>query len=620
MDIPIKIKRILEMIKTFSIRNERVRVFLRIVLVIISLIPMLIVFNEIRTNEINLPFMDEWDQSVKISLITAEGKLQFKDLFSQHNEHRTLANNIITVLLTYFTDWDIRIQFYISFVLVICIFLFVIDIFRRSQGDKFLYLIIPSAILLFSMRQKDNWLWGFQIQWFFVVFCLFASLWILSITKFGWKPIIAVTLLAFLATFSLSSGILLWLLLALVLWFFGYRNKRYLFLWIFFTILSLIIFFQGYNSFSIGKDEAGRFVLNPLILSRYLFIYLGGPFEGYSIEISFWIGILGFALFIANLVLFVNRDRSIKPIAIWVASAGYALGSGLLTAIGRARLFLMSPSQPLTSRYVTSTTPFWLALLALIFLMETRPRWERVRPKTEYALTGINLVALVLLAGFYFRANSQMISKPWFINQKHEECVRSYPVFQNDQCLEGLYPDRSLITQKVLQLSKYGLTVFADPPSMTVIPLRNAPITLVGPQQLTQYQSYTINGEEEIVLFQHASSIVEQEIVIPRSELLLSLHFAVYVETENFKINPDIPQDGVEFVLRIIEEDGQDHLIYKRVFDPRIDLIPVPSNVDFNDYSGQLIKFVFAVHSRENPNYDWSMWVNPRIEFGENPK
>lgn len=618
MDSLKKFRRILEMLKTFAMQDGRVRVSLRITLVIISFIPMLIVLNEIRMNEINLPFMDEWDQSVKISLLTAEGKLQFKDLFSQHNEHRTLANNLITVLLTYFADLDIRIQFYISFVLVICIFLFIIDIFRRSQGDKFLYIIIPFALLLFSMRQKDNWLWGFQLQWFFVVFCLFASLWILTIAKVSWKPLIAVTLLTFLAAFSLSSGILLWPLMALVLWFLGYRKKRYLFFWVFITILSLIIFFQGYNSFSIGMDETGRFVLNPLVLGRYLFIYLGGPFEGYSIEVSFWIGILGFGLFIANLVLFINQDRSVQPVVIWVASAGYALGSGLMTAIGRGRLFLMSPTQPLTSRYVTSTTPFWLALIAVIFLMETRPRSERARPKTEYALSWINVVALVLLGGFYFRANSQMISKPWFINQSHEECVRSYPFFRNDQCLEGLYPDRSLITQKILQLSKYGLTVFADPLSMTVMALRNAPITLVGPQPLTQYQSYVIDGEDEIVLFQHASSIVEQEIMIPRSELLLTLHFSVYVETENFKIKRDVPQDGVEFVLRIIEEGGQELLLYNDVFDPRVDLAPIPINLDLNDYSGQLIKFIFEVRERENPNFDWSMWVNPRIEFGGN--
>ncbi len=598
-------------------RLKPLRKYLNFIFVAISLIPILIVANNIRTKAINLPFWDEWDQSVPIALDTVQGELQFTDLFDQHNEHRTLTANIFTAILTRVTNWDIRVNSYISFIVVLCSFLLVGDLFKRFWKDRLLFVIIPFSSLLFSTRQISNWLWGFQIQWFFISFYLIAALWLLKVVKVGWKPLCVAASLAFLATFSLSSGLLFWPLLGVAIWFLGYKRIQYFVFWIIISMISLISFFYGFDFSFIGQNDVGRFILSPTILGRYLFTFLGGPFVVVNPDLSFWIGIFGLGILIANILLFIRRERRIEPIAIWIALAGYSVGSGFLAAVGRSKLFLTFGAQPLSSRYVTMSTPFWLAFIAVIAIVGINSFGRVRRSKGEIAIRGINILALILLGGFYIRANQQMASVPWFLNKSHENCVRSYPIFLQDQCLEGLYPDSRLITEKILQLSRYDLSVFADSSRNEIQPLNLVPLNFVGAQVSTHFRSYEIDGEEVSVLFQHSPSIVEQQIMVPKSELFVSFQTAIYVETDNFIENPEIPQDGVEFLFQVVTDDGLHHLMFKEVFDPRKDHMPKSIFVDLVEFKGQHITLVFETLERENSYYDWSMWVDTRIIIGE---
>lgn len=580
---------------------------------VVAALPILFILQQIHSNQLNVPFMDEWDQSVRIALKAASGELRFVDLFSQHNEHRTLVNNITVAVLTWISHWDIRVQFYLNFLIVIGSMVVVLDLIRRSSNASLELYILPITYIFFSARQKDNWHWGFQMQWFVLVFCLFAGLWIVKVFKPSWKSVVTVCILAFLGSFSISSGLLLWPLFGVLLYLQGYRRKRDYLLFIALSIISLFFFFHDYDTFSIGKDASGSFILDPIILGKYLFIYMGSPFEANDYIVSFWIGWGGFVLFGINLLALYLSERQARTAAPWIVSAGFALGTGLITAIGRARLFLQNPNQPLTSRYVTMANPFWIALLALTVFAYFRTRATGKEHRWRVALTGVNLVSIFLLTGFYLHANSEFAKRPWPIDRRQEECVRYYPIYRNDQCLAGLYPDTKLITDRILLLADYELTIFQEDIASDELQLERAPLEFIGPQTLTQYQPYVINGVEEEVLFQHAPSLAEQTIQIPSTSEIAVFHFGIYVEPDNFNVHPEIPQDGVEFQLKVRDEGGNSYEMFQGLFNPVIDQEPKFFEVDFSEFKGRLITIQFGVSARENPTYDWSMWVNPRI-------
>ena len=339
-----------------------------VVAILFATVPMLVVANEIRTNSINLPFWDEWDQSVPLALRVAGGEAGLEDLFDQHNEHRTLTANIITAILTRFTNWDIRTSLYIGFVIVFVNLFLVIDLFRRVQRDGIAIFIVLSAFLLFSMRQKSNWLWAFQTQWFFLLFYLIASLWILKTLRVGWKAISLAALCAFLASFSLLSSIIFWPVLAIALWGRGYRQKRYFLFWGIASVLIVLFLFFEYDFNPIGQGDVTEFIFSPTVILKYFLIFLGNPFSANNTAHALSIGISGLVLLFINVLIYIKGKGALEPITIWFAFALYSIGAGLLTAVGRARIFIEFEGQPLSSRYVTTSTSFWIGLLAIIIL------------------------------------------------------------------------------------------------------------------------------------------------------------------------------------------------------------------------------------------------------------
>jgi len=111
--------------------------------------------------------------------------LGFSDLWKQQNEHRIFFPKTAQVGVGLATHWDIRAEVITSLMVAVAGFAALFLIIRRSQLSEVAKLVLLGAASLwfFSPVQWENWLWGWQLEWFM---CMAAALWafyLLSIIK-----------------------------------------------------------------------------------------------------------------------------------------------------------------------------------------------------------------------------------------------------------------------------------------------------------------------------------------------------------------------------------------------------------------------------------------------------
>src|SRR4051794_27159283 len=104
-------------------------------------------------------YMDQWG--------FFDVSYMYKNLFSQHNEHRILIPRLLFIIDSYF--FNARSVFLISLTLIcqlIHVFLFwwIIGFSNIITTNNRIYFTLMASILFFSLTQYDNFYVGFQIQ------------------------------------------------------------------------------------------------------------------------------------------------------------------------------------------------------------------------------------------------------------------------------------------------------------------------------------------------------------------------------------------------------------------------------------------------------------------------
>ena len=137
---------------------------------ILILLAVLSGFSYVYAYGTNLFWGDDW--CVRPSLLAhyADGTLSVAELWQQHNEHRIFFPKLVMLGLGVLTRGNVLADMYFSEVLLLAILvIFLIACRRQLAGDWAIWLMVPIAFLVFSVRQFENMLWGFQIAFIMVV-------------------------------------------------------------------------------------------------------------------------------------------------------------------------------------------------------------------------------------------------------------------------------------------------------------------------------------------------------------------------------------------------------------------------------------------------------------------
>ncbi len=340
----------------------------KIILFTLYLIPVVLLIGFVANFSVNVPIDDEWRLASLFDKI-ATANVTFNDFWALHSNHRIVFPKLIIAALAFVSQWNINYPLCLSIALAVITFWAIYKLSSmqvKNVGDDLWHLAnILTCVLLFSLVQHENWLWGFQLAWFLVNLCFVAAIYCLSLQK-KLLPNIQISIAAgfcFIASFSLAQGLLSWLaaIPAVVALEGNVAQKRKkLIVWVLLFVATCAIYSIDYHP---SRKTSIILLLNkPLVVIDYFLSLLGSPIVRLP-GISALVGLLIFASFLF-LVFHFGRGFSKNHEALpWLCIGLFAILSALVITLGRAQFGAIQAIE--SSRYTTNSILLLVALVQL---------------------------------------------------------------------------------------------------------------------------------------------------------------------------------------------------------------------------------------------------------------
>jgi hypothetical protein len=317
--------------------------------------PVIGYFLLVRGYSLNVVTGDQWDDVVVIGRSHAH-LFDWSSLWAQHNENRIFFPNLIVLLLAYTTAFNVQVEEYLSFVLLLASTGLIIGAHKRGSPDTPWLYLCPVAILMLSVVQYENALWGFQMAWYLVLLCLALSLFFLDRMSSSAVPFTIAILSAIVGSYSSLQGLLIWPAGLLVLCLCR-RRALHISIWLLAAALTASLYFYNWDP-STGTPRHNYALQHPIVAVKFFLFMMGdvvGMHVGFGGSISYAVMAFGLVVTLLSLFTLVVGFRS------RVGGDGRAIGMalivvGLLFAAivtsGRVALGLFDAS---SSRYTTFT-------------------------------------------------------------------------------------------------------------------------------------------------------------------------------------------------------------------------------------------------------------------------
>jgi len=310
----------------------------KLILFTLYLIPVLLLIGFVANFSVNVPVDDEWRLASLFQKI-AQGNVTFNDFWALHSNHRIVFPKIIIAVLAFASRWNINYQLCLSIGLAAITFIAMYKLssmqVKKVADDLWHLANILTAILLGSLVQHENWLWGFQLAWFFVNFCFVAAVYALvsnhkllpniavfnrmkysrdtavpcpyPISALHYLRISIAALFCFIASFSLAQGLLSWLAAipaVAALEGNAAQKRRRTIAWMLLFVATCAVYSIDYHP---SRKASIISLLNkPLVVIDYFLSLLGSPIVR-SPGISAFVGLVIFAIFVFFVVYFGKK-------------------------------------------------------------------------------------------------------------------------------------------------------------------------------------------------------------------------------------------------------------------------------------------------------------------------
>ncbi|MCI0412784.1 hypothetical protein L0222_08270 [bacterium] len=349
-------------------------------------IPPLLVIIIILRFGLDVPYWDDW-AFVHILESIQQGRLTLNALMAQHNEHRMLFPRLLKLGLINLSDWNTFYELFASWTCIALSCVVLWDLLRITLIDDMKRWIKPFVVvngfLLFSLAQGENFIWGWQLQWFLAEFFTILSIWALARWKGRWIGVLVAALAAFVTTYSIASGQSLWLLGLLVLLVErrSWRVTKILF-WTIVGTLTLGFYFYHFRT---QDTELFTFIEKPLAFIQFILASLGSPFGAFGpfggLYASNVYGALGVVIFCSSTIFLWRRSSNwVIKLLPWMQLAGYGLMSIIATAVGRVQYRV--EYHALVSRYSIFALLFWTGTLVhAVVCLEVLAKQRNWRPQ-----------------------------------------------------------------------------------------------------------------------------------------------------------------------------------------------------------------------------------------------
>lgn len=415
---------------------------------VVLLMPAVVLLHSIDHYGVNVPNQDQWEL-VPLIEKQASGTLGFHDLWAQHNEHRIFLPRVFMLGSASLTHWNVKYEMAISWVFAVLSFVVLLAIlysYKKLREQRWLFVGVGflSSTMLFSYNQAENWIWGWQMQWFMANFFVLLTVLVLAtqLIRNANHRLIAAICTATLATYSLGNGQYAWFAGIFILYATGQRLRYWL-------VAATVILTSYYYKFNFLDGEGLHGIIkHPVLSAKYFLAYIGNPVTNDRSH-AILVGLTGcVAVTISLSVYFYQRGwtknflQSVALIAMPLSLIGYAAFSGFITTMSRARLGI---DQALASRYISVGLFLWVGLVLLItiqYLQQTKKVQNAAKVYLSAALSFMIVISLVRSSTglVYLKAlgAERLVSQQCSQAQQFppEECIKKV-YFPGNQALGG---------------------------------------------------------------------------------------------------------------------------------------------------------------------------------------
>ena len=416
---------------------------------------------------VNFPYWDQWQTPGGLFYkISANQTIPWSDWIAQHNESRKLFPKLIFVGLASLTDWNIKVELMLNCLLntVSLIGLYWLGTKTIKDRNHLKICLILSSILLFSVVQYENYLWGIQICVFLSIAAFVLCLGVLQENLSLPVKAILGAILCTISTFSFANGILTWVIVIPALMI-GDRfslvevRKRWpwLVVWLGLMGVNLWVYFHDYVK--PGSHPAFSAALeNPSHAILYFRIFFGSLFGDFQKVRAMIVGETILVLWLVCLGMIAYRsfrDEEILPqTKSWILLGGYSIASGLITTLGRVGFGVNGALAP---RYTSFSVWLYISLIFLIAIVLQEFRFNRLYSRIFKGiicgLIGLGLILHIPTSQQALKKiQSDRVSK-----LQGRACAVLSPAIEDADCLTTLvFPSLQLIKPILVSVNDLG--------------------------------------------------------------------------------------------------------------------------------------------------------------------
>lgn len=445
--------------------------------VLLGLAPLLLLIIIMAHHQSNLPRLDTIGYSQTIAIKTANGTLTFADLFNRPARHPMVTMDITTIIVTWFTPWNVDIARWVSVAMggLTVAMLGVLGAYTHGRTDA--RFLLPTSAVFFSLGNIFIPAMYDGISYYYPLLFGFAAFVLILTLPRGVGAFVAAAVSGVLAVFSLTNGLLVWGLVLFGMAYKGYRRWPYYVAWGGLVAASFWLLYAMGILTPYDDGTGGMVWSQAFTLHRFVPIMLGRPFVGGRfLDEPHLVGTVGLIVFAVN-VAYLAWQREWRAFWVWFTIGGYALLIAVMIGLSFSFDGIYTA---LLVRYISFSAIFWAALFGTgthICIMAE----DAARPAAR-GLAALNLLLLAILTALFVPASYRLYHNPENqLKDMNETChmryfyTRDFDALAADWCIMrgGDYMDA---------LSENELALFAtlEPQALVPAPLPDAARVVVS--------------------------------------------------------------------------------------------------------------------------------------------
>ena len=420
--------------------------------------PPMFVFYHICNFGLKVPYWDQWDLVPLLEKLH-NNTLGFADVWSMHNEHRTIFPKMLMLFSAYFSNWSIFLELCTSMVLASLSLFFLLSIFNNtSKYLKAPWMKTIISLMIFSMIQYENWYWGWQVQIFMSVLGTIIAIWSVNKEQGKATGLTIAILAAIISSYSFNAGLTTWPALGIILLLQKKWKLKHIIILSMAFITTVFVYYFGSNKLS-NYPTISFLVHHPLVYIKYILTYLGSPL-GQTVNSSIIMSLLVLVITaLSSLDIWRFRKEEFRNLAPWLGIMTYVFLSACATGLGRAHFGL---EQALSSRYATFSALF-IICAAVIIWHSIKLNIEIRGKKSLKDVLFIIAIASVFFISYvktYHVGIKEIKRRSKHINEA-AFCLES-PESANKEFLKRLYPVENIVRNRIKVLSEIGIKFKVD--------------------------------------------------------------------------------------------------------------------------------------------------------------